>query len=54
MFGTLLYLENNELNANKIVSFLPLILTIIVNGDKVEFKLYSNLMNAFKLSYCLS
>ena len=27
------------------------ILTITVKGDKVQFKLYSNLMNAFKLSY---
>ena len=36
------------------LSCLPLILTIEVKGDNVVFKLYSNLMNAFKFSYCLS
>ena len=38
----------NELKVKK------LILNITVKEDKVEFKLYSNLLNTLKLSYCIS
>ena len=39
------------MNTNKVSQFLPLILIILVKGDKVEFILYSNLMNAVKLNF---